>query len=182
MLKSFLKENKPALTFIVKFVLLYLAFNSAYGYFVSQYQTQPDPITIFVSKNVAGLHRLFGEETHALEMTTSKNVTLSNANGAVIQVFEGCNSINVMVVYLAFLLAYKGSLSSTAAFAGFGVLLIYVLNLGRISALYFVEINWPRYLYFVHKYFFTLVLYVAVFALWFAWVRFQKINGSTKGS
>lgn len=173
-LTSFFNDNKPAIVFIIKFVAFYLVFNSLYGLFVDRFLPQPDPITILVSNNVAWCHQWLGENTHALQMLGSKNVALCNAQGTVVQVYEGCNSVNVMLVFWAFLFAFTGPRYATLLFAIAGGVSIYMINLVRVSALYFVELNWPRYVYFFHKYLFTGVIYAVVFLLWFLWIRWLK--------
>ena len=63
-------------------------------------------------------------------------------------------------------------------FIPLGLLVIHLVNLARISLLYFVSIRYPRYMYFAHKYFFTAVLYAAVFMLWVWWVRKYSVRAA----
>jgi exosortase/archaeosortase family protein len=58
-----------------------------------------------------------------------------------------------------------------AWFAPLGVIIIHVVNLGRIIGLFFVVIYLPKALYFSHKYLFTTIIYAVVFVLWLIWLR-----------
>jgi len=68
---------------------------------------------------------------------------------------EGCNAINVSVLFVAFLFAYKGSLKSTMIFALLGLLAIYIFNLLRVAGLFLVARFYPEQLYLMHKFVFT---------------------------
>lgn len=169
-------ENRAAFVFIVKFVILYLAANTLYGFWVEWYSPSADPMTVQVAKMTAKGIAWFDGDVKAIEMANSKNVAIRNAEGIVIEVFEGCNGINVMLVFLSFIIAFRGTLAKTAKFAAIGCAVIYLLNLLRVGALYTVELNWPRYLYFFHKYLFTGGIYLAVFFMWYLWARQVKTD------
>lgn len=55
-----------------------------------------------------------------------------------------------------------------------GILIIHLINLGRIYLLFLVALYRPNYLYFTHKYFFTGIIYIAIFALWYIWIIITK--------
>ncbi len=75
-----------------------------------------------------------------------------------------------MIIYLSFLLAFGPYTKNMAWFAPAGVLAIHIANLARIVLLFWVTLYHPHYLYFLHKYLFTAIIYVAVFVLWIIWV------------
>lgn len=172
-------ENKPAILFLSVFVGLYLVLNTVYGFYVNSFLPQPDPITLFVAKQVAWLLSIGDDSvTYALK-DGYKNVILKNSYRTVIEVFEGCNSINVMIVFVSFMAAFRGKLMSTLLFSLLGLSIVYVMNLIRVAMLYVIEINWPRYLYFFHKYLFTGLIYAVVFLLWFLWAK--KVKRAAEG-
>ena len=91
-----------------------------------------------------------------------------------VSVFEGCNSLNVIIVMLAFLVAYQGRAKYYLWFIPLSIVVIYIANLIRIDALVFVSVYLPDYMYFTHKYFFTAFIYAVVFLLWFWWVKLSS--------
>jgi exosortase family protein XrtF len=169
-----LKQNKAAIYFLLVFVALYLILNTIYGFFVEAYLPNPDPITISVSKQVVFALSWWDESVAYHVKEGTKNVGVSNNYRHVLNVFEGCNGLNVMIVFISFLIAYKGKIRMTFVFGLVGLVIIHVINLGRVALLYAVEIYLPRYLYFFHKYLFTGIIYAVVFFMWYVWAKSVK--------
>jgi exosortase family protein XrtF len=170
-MKDILIKYKPALRFLGIFVGLYLLLNTFYGLWIQHYYPQVDPFTVSIAKQVAALLTLFGQEFSANAEIASANVALWLNNQVVVYVFEGCNGINVMIVYLSFLVAYKGRTRQFLLFFFGGLTLIYLLNLVRVGLLAEVALFYPEQLYFFHKYLFTGFIYAVVFVLWYYWVK-----------
>jgi exosortase family protein XrtF len=170
-MKTLFQENREAILFIVKFVGLYLVLNTLYGFYVEYYYPQPDPVTLVVTRQVAAILSVFHPVVEAIPDSTSSYVILQHNSQIVVSVFEGCNSLNVMIVYISFLIAFKGSLSSTLQFSFLGLVLVYVMNQLRVGLLFEVALKFPQHLYFFHKYFFTGIIYGVVFVVWFFWVK-----------
>lgn len=176
-MKELVHQYKDSLLFIGKFVGLYLILNTGYGFFVSSYNPSPDPITSAVTNHVSWGLSWFHDQINTVPDVREPNIHLQKDFKNVVSVFEGCNSINVMIVFIAFLIAFKGSLKSTVIFAALGLMLIYIINLFRVGLLFEVAYYYPQHLYFFHKYLFTGFIYLIVFAIWYVWiqrVRFEK--------
>lgn len=170
-----MKDLKPALRFLGIFVGLYLGLNILYGFWISSYGNQVDSATKLVTTQTSFLLNLFGEGTFTKEKMTEPSISVANSSGIVMNVFEGCNGINVMVVFASFLFAFGGRLKKLVLFLMGGLLVIYVANLGRVFMLYYVAEYWNDYFYYIHKYVLTAFLYVITFALWWIWI--EKFNG-----
>lgn len=170
-MKELLTKYKPALRFLGIFVGLYLLLNTFYGFWIQHYYPQVDPFTVNITKQVAAILTFFGQAFSANADLQSANIGLWLNNEVVVYVFEGCNGINVMIVYLSFLVAYKGSIRQFLLFFFGGLLLIYLLNLVRVGLLAEVALFYPEQLYFFHKYLFTGFIYSVVFILWYYWVK-----------
>ena len=171
---NILKENRVAILFLVVFVALYVSMNTIYGLYIEFYSPQADPTTLSVAKQVSWCVSWFDDSVGFAEMKGSRNILLSNQNRPVIKVFEGCNGINVMIVFVSFIIAFRGTLYQTVWFTLMGFLVIHVMNLGRVSLLYAVELHFPQYLYFVHKFLFTGLIYAVVFFMWFQWAKIVR--------
>ncbi len=169
-----LSENKPAIRFLLVFIVLYVVLNTGYGLFIEHYLPQADPVTGNVSRQAAFFLSLGDPSVNASIRPGSKYIPISNSGGVVLNVFEGCNGINVFIVFISYLLAFRGTLKATMLYALLGLIVIHIMNLGRIGLLYVVELHFPQYLYFFHKYIFTLLIYAAVFVLWYQWTKGVK--------
>ncbi len=170
-----MKEFKPAFRFLAVFLGLYLGLNIVYGLWISSYGNQADKATILVTNQTSWVLNRFGENTQTRLKEGAPTVSILKDSRIALGVFEGCNSINVMIVFVAFLFAFKGSWKSMAWFLPLGLVLIYIANLVRVILLYYVAEYWRQYFYYIHKYLFTAVIYLIVFILWWWWI--EKISG-----
>ncbi|HTH54964.1 MAG TPA: exosortase family protein XrtF [Cyclobacteriaceae bacterium] len=171
---EFIGENKKAIWFLTVFTALYFALNTCYGLYIQSYYPASDPFTRLVATQVATVLSLFDSSVKAIPSSVSEDIAIINDRETMIYVFEGCNGLNVMIVYLSFLVAFKGPLKLFYKFFAGGLAGIHLLNLGRVVALYGVRAYFPDQLYFFHKYLFTGIIYVMVFVLWYYWVRLVK--------
>ena len=170
-----MKELRPALRFLGIFLGLYLGLNVIYGLWISSYGSAPDSATWLVTKQTSAILNLFGEQTTVTENPGMPSVAIQVGMRSALNVYEGCNGLNVMIVFVAFIFAFGGNRKKLAWFVPLGIVLIYVINLVRVVALYYVAEHWEAYFYYVHKYAFTGVLYLFVLGLWWWWI--EKVNG-----
>ncbi|MBX2894273.1 MAG: exosortase family protein XrtF [Cyclobacteriaceae bacterium] len=175
-----MKEFAPAFRFLIIFLGLYVGLNVVYGMWISSFGKQADPATILITQQTSWILNLIGESTYTQPKPNTPTVAIFKDMRVVLSVFEGCNSINVMIVFISFLFAFRGSWKKLAWFLPVGLGLIYIANLFRIVALYYVAEYWRQYFYYIHKYMFTAVIYLIVFILWWWWI--EKVSGvSVKG-
>jgi exosortase family protein XrtF len=165
-----LKEFKPTILFLVKFFGLYLAGNLLYGAYVTDWYPRPDAVTTLVTEQSSAILNLFGWETEAYEHTSKPTTYIATEEKAIVSVYEGCNGLNVVVVFLSFLLAFGPYTKKMFWFIPLGIVVIHLSNLARIVLLAVVSEHLPGFLYFTHKYLFTAFIYLFVFLLWVWWV------------
>ena len=166
-----LKEYRPAILFLLRFLGIYIIGNILYGLWIVSYGNLADPFTQIVTSNSAWLLNLVGYKASTLMTGQYPNVSLQLSGQTVVNVYEGCNAINVSILFVAFLFAYKGSLRQTFVFTIIGLIAIYIFNLFRVAGLFLVAKYFPDQLYLMHKFIFTGVIYAFVFFLWFLWVK-----------
>jgi exosortase family protein XrtF len=165
-----LKEFRPALLFLGKFLVIYFIANVLYGIFVEHYGKRVDPLTNLVTGQTASFLRLVGFDVVAEKNENAPTVFIKSNHQVIISVYEGCNGLNVAIVFIAFMAAFGGPLKTMTWFLPAGLLIIHSFNLLRISLLYITALHSQEYFYYFHKYFFTAILYLVVFALWTLWV------------
>ncbi|HEV8505008.1 MAG TPA: exosortase family protein XrtF [Chitinophagaceae bacterium] len=165
------KEFKPALRFLLVFVGLYFIGNLVYGVYISYNGNAPDEMTSLIADQSAWLlSNLFGYDVHAVLNASGPTVFLKTGEYDVLNIYEGCNGINVFIVFSAFIIAFNGNNKKSFWFIPLGIFILHLSNLLRIIFLYWTAVNFHRYFYYVHKYIFTGVIYAAVFVLWIIWV------------
>jgi exosortase family protein XrtF len=166
-----IKEFTPTILFLLKFVGIYVVGNFLYGLYVTAYAPAPDPVTHWITDQTASVLTSFGWPTISVALPDKPTTRLDFGGRIILAVYEGCNGINVMIIFIGFLIAFGPLTKQLFWFIPIGLLIIHVMNLARITLLFWVSIYMKHYMYFMHKYFFTAILYVVVFILWVWWVR-----------
>jgi exosortase family protein XrtF len=169
-----LKEFRPTIFFLLKFVGFYLIANILYGVYVTAYSPSPDPATKWVSAQSAALVTACGWPTVTIDHPRKPTTQLLYDNRPILAVYEGCNGINTIIIFLAFVFAFGPPGIRLLWFIPLGILVIHLANLLRISLLFFVAEHRPDFMYFFHKYLFTASLYVVIFLLWITWVKLNS--------
>lgn len=177
------KKFKPTIFFLLRFFGIYLAGSLLYGAFISYYDTldppRTDPITRYVAVHCAyptgWLGYDFRLEPHdhlnreSLPEQTYDTLWLNGQYA--VSVEEGCNGINIMILFVAFVVAFSGKRRNMLLFIPAGLVFIHLANIGRLLLLSLLNVEWgAAAFHFFHKYGFTAVLYAAVFVLWYLWV------------
>jgi exosortase family protein XrtF len=180
-MRQLFMEFKPALFFLGKFLAIYFIGNIVYGIYVESFVTKPDTVTQAVSYQTVKLLNLCGYQSSAADHASEPKVAIKNNGVVVLSVFEGCNGLNVVIVFIAFLVAFGGPPKKMVIFLFIGVITIHFINLLRIAVLFYLAQHNTQQFYYFHKYFFTATLYLVVFGLWAIWViRFNERKGKTK--
>ncbi|MCR9154843.1 MAG: exosortase family protein XrtF [Bacteroidetes bacterium] len=176
-----LKEFRPTILFLVKFLGIYLIGSALYGVYIANYDAnnELDPITRWVTYQCANTANVFGYEYAVLEddhmnWNSEEEQTFDSLwlnSDYAISVEEGCNGINIMILFIAFVVGFGGKLLNMLIFIPSGLLFIHLANLGRLMLLSLLNVEFDgRGFHFFHKYGFTAVLYLAILILWYFWV------------
>lgn len=186
-----LKEFRPTILFLVKFFAIYLGLSTLYGIYISRYDTADppltDPITHFITVNCTGTASLMGYETSVVEDDHLNREVLPEVTYDslwfdsiyAVSIEEGCNGVNIMILFLAFVIAFGGRLVNMLIFIPSGILFIHLTNIARLIFLSLLNVEFGgRGFYFFHKYGLTAVIYFAVFLLWVLWV--VRFSGKKK--
>ncbi|QNR24816.1 exosortase family protein XrtF [Croceimicrobium hydrocarbonivorans] len=183
------KEFKPTILFLIKFISIYLVGSGLYGYYISNYDLQEklDPITRWVTYQCAGTAGMFGYDSEVVQndhLAREENAeqtydSLWLDRTYAISVEEGCNGINIMILFVAFVIGFGGKFLNTLLFIPAGLLFIHFANLGRLMLLSVLNVDFDgKGFHFFHKYGFTAVLYLAILILWYFWV--MHWNGKSR--
>ena len=153
------EEVKPALRFLGIFLGSYLTLNLLYGVWIESLDKTPDAMTVEVTSEVAMILQKIGYQARIEPNPSGPTVFLLNGKKKVLNMFEGCNGINVAIVFLCFVLAFGGNRTRMIWFIGLGMVAIHLANLGRILWLYWLAAHHPQLFYYFHKYLFTAVIH-----------------------
>ena len=179
-------KNKAIVVFLAKFFATYFILFGIYSYYLSKTQQKGDvfscaPVTRMVADHVQKVATMLGYETYTEQSADELSIVLVINGEYASRIVEGCNSVSVIILFLAFIIAFSGKLTHTILYGLFGVLLIYVVNVLRIIAITILYYKFPKYQDILHDLFFPAIIYGLTFMLWVTWVKFFS-NLSRKDS
>lgn len=166
-----INEFKPTIFFLLKFVGIFIIGNLLYGVYITSYEPTVDPLTHSVTAQTAIVLNVCGYPVQVEDRATKPTSDISYLGTGKLAVYEGCNGINTMIIFVAFVVAFGPTSRAMLWFIPLGLVLIHFVNLLRITLLFLVSEHIPKAMYFTHKYFFTAIIYVVIFCLWLWWVR-----------
>lgn len=183
-MKSLLKQYKPVIKFIATFLLVYGVLSLAYSYYLDVSKGTvyyPDYVTNLVANQSEILLDSFGYDSQVLPHPDEPSMKLLVNGKYIARVIEGCNGTSVIILFIAFVVAFAGKAKTTFFYVLSGSVLIYTVNLFRIVILAIGLYHYPWRKEILHSVIFPGMIYGMVFLLWMFWVnrfsKIKKING-----
>lgn len=168
------KKYRSVIRFIFIFIGSYFIlslFYNAYLVFFRSTRYYPDYITHLVAVQSEKLIRSLGYSADILPHQTELSMKLYVNDLFMARIVEGCNSVSIIILFIAFILAFFGRWRMTLLYIFAGSVIIYAMNIFRIAALSIGIYEFPQYAHILHGILFPLVIYGTVFVLWLIWVR-----------
>lgn len=135
-----------------------------------------DDFSIIVSNQSASVLNIINDEAVAVLENTPSYIKFFFKQNYVARITEGCNAISVIILFIAFIIAFTGKLKHTIGFVIGGSLLIYIINVLRISFLILLINHFPQMQTFWHNVVFPLIIYGLVLILWIVWIKRFSLN------
>lgn len=185
-MKKYFILYKPFLLFLGKFLLTYLVLTFIYQSYLGQFdvnKNETDSFTVLVAQQTKDLMLVFDCDVKTLPNTREPAVNIYYNQKPMARIIEGCNAMSVIILFVAFVVAFSGKLKPTLLYIMTGSLLIHILNVTRIALLCVLMYSYPEQQHFLHGVVFPLFIYGVVFMLWILWVnkfsKYAKKNSST---
>ena len=175
-MKKYLTQFKPFLIFIGTFFAVYIALTLLYKFYLNSFKAdEVDGITNLVGHNVEQLLHAFNFDIKVQKSLSNSWLEVLYNNHYIVRIIEGCNAISVIILFIAFVLAFSGKFKVTLYYILFGIVFIYILNIARIALLTILLFHFPEKNHLLHGVLFPLIIYGTVFILWIIWVnKFSK--------
>ncbi|MEI6866464.1 exosortase family protein XrtF [Flavicella sp.] len=172
-----MSKRKKILKFLVKFFGAYFLFFGIYSYYLFSTQKKVQkfecsPITYGVAEQTISVLTFFGYDVKLEQHTEELSIKLLFDDVYLARVIEGCNSLSVIILFVSLIIAFSGSFWKTLFFALFGSVVIYCLNILRISFLTVALAKFPEQKEILHNLVFPSLIYGLVFLLWVIWVNY----------
>ena len=172
-----MKKNKAIIIFLIKFFATYFILFGIYSFYLNRTQKKTDPfscspITQRVARDSETFSRFLGLNARVEQNEEELSMKFILDGQHVVNIVEGCSSVSIIILFLAFIIAFKGGFRDTVLFGIAGIVFIYLTNLLRIILLTVLYKEYPEYGYFLHELFFPAIIYGMVFLLWIIWVKY----------
>lgn len=174
MLKQLITQYRGVFKFLGIFLGSYLLLTLMYnGYLMASANSNypPDFITHLVAKQCNQIINQFGYNAQVIPDTSQPMMQLYVNNTYVARIIEGCNALSIIVLFSAFIIAFRSTFKRTLFFVFAGSVLIYAVNLLRIAILAVALYEYPEQESLLHGVIFPGLIYGMVFLLWFFWVK-----------
>ena len=169
----------PAIrSFLLRALIIFVLWKCIYGFFLEPNRTLDNSLTMKVGGDVAWvLKKLKSSQDYQAEARIDEKwfegrlyaapVTRIEYKGKkLMHIADGCNGLELFVLYLGFIFILPASLKRKFAFGIAGIFIIHIINVLRCVGLAFVAIHWRDHFEFAHHYLFKAVVYGIVFLLW----------------
>jgi exosortase/archaeosortase family protein len=171
-------DAKKAMTrFFIKLSLLFTIWFFVYTLFLSPRRTIDRPVTNFITlaavqcinavSPVQALTWIEHKDNH-------KNYLIQN-NEEVFGIFDVCNGIDLMFIYIGILALLPYSAKRKIVFSIGGIIAIILANIVRVCCLYFIYVYQKSAFEFSHHYLFTILMYVLIFYGWLLFIKKKKV-------
>lgn len=170
-LKTLIKQYQPFFFFLGKFFFSYLVLTILYRLYLSGFVHQVDGFTRNVSCATEKILLFFEQRVYIVEDAFNEQYQLYFEGEYIARIIEGCNSISVIVLFDAFVIAFSTGFQQTFVFLLFGSVFIYVVNILRIALLVVLCSLYPQYEHFLHGVLFPVIIYGIVCLFWLYWIK-----------
>jgi len=178
-----IKKNKAVVKFLLLFGGSYVILALGYQYYLTHFSSHeyyPEYITHLVTKQSKYVVESLGYDVRIAPHPNDLSMKFIVNDNYVARIVEGCNAISVVILFVAFIIAFHTNFKKTFLFAFSGATLIYALNIIRVGLLCIGIHEYPEYASFLHDIVFPGFIYGVVFLLWMIWVRMsterKKVN------
>ncbi|HEX9944847.1 MAG TPA: exosortase H [Thermoanaerobaculia bacterium] len=159
----FWRRNRRELTFLLLFVvLLGGGFTLISLHWVNDHVVEPF---------TAGVARASGATLKLLGQDVTMQGTVIRSPRFAVNIRNGCNGVEAMLIFLAAVLAFPASWKSRLAGLALGVLAIQVVNLVRVVALFLTGAYFPRIFDTSHTVIWQTIVILFGVLLWIFWAN-----------
>lgn len=171
-----LKDFKPVLRILLRFIIIYLVLLFGYQFYLNSFkEIGLDPFSKMITEQVCSIQNGLHYPTQLYNDVAKEQVWFYVKETYVTRMVEGCNAISVMILFVSFVFAfYKGA--KTFIFVFIGLLILYIINVLRIVGINLLVSDYKEYERLAHDFLFPAIIYGTVVILWLVWIKFFALK------
>lgn len=159
----FWRRNRRELTFLILFVVLLGG-----GFTLISVNWFNDHV---IEPFTAGIARASGATLDLLGQEVTMQGTVIRSPRFAVNIRNGCNGVEAMLIFLAAVLAFPAPWKSRLAGLALGILAIQVVNLVRVVALFLTGVYFPRIFDTSHTVIWQTIVILFGVLLWIFWAH-----------
>lgn len=160
---SFWRRNRRELTFLILFIVLLGA-----GFTLISVNWVNDHV---VEPFTAGVARVSGAALNVLGQHVTMVGTVIRSPKFAVNIRNGCNGVEAMLIFLAAVLAFPASWKSRLVGLALGILAIQIVNLVRVIALFLTGVYFPRIFASSHTVIWQTIVILFGVLIWVFWAN-----------
>lgn len=174
---------KPIRLFLGKALLVFIVWKIIYGVFLNNSNHLDHLLTTHVAEvstkflNNIGVLDGFTTKRQMKEIIQNGAVhkwevsQIFHHNNIVLNIADACNGLELMVLYIGFIICMPSSFLRKTIYIILGVIALDLLNIFRCMGLIYLREYFNAYFQFAHHYLFKATVYTATFAIWMLYSR-----------
>ena len=147
---------------------LFILYNNFY---LSFYSDLIDPYTYWLSLSVDRILELIGYKFTLNTYNGPNCIYFWWNNRPIFGITEGCNGISITMLFISFIIAFKGPTHAMLRYLILGTLVITIINFLRVIVLGVLFVNYPKVSAICHDVLFPSGIYGVIFLLWIYWIK-----------
>ena len=176
----------PIRLFLGKALLFFVVWQIVYGFSLFKIKAVDDSLTthvgmasVYVLNNFTTMSgftekKEIYSETLGGETTQYLSAAIYHNNRKVLNIAKACNGLELMVLFVGFIVCMPSKFWRKAKYIVLGLLLLDAVNILRCVGLIYLMEYFHAYFQFAHHYLFKMIVYTVTFLIWVYFSR--KIN------
>lgn len=185
------KIPKQVRSFLVKALVFFLVWKFLYIVFLSDSKYIDYPLTTHVAEASTSFLNFVGD----LDNFTTERVLITDIidgemieqmasqvfldGSVVLNIADVCNGLELIVLYIGFIICMPSRFWRKAIYIVIGVLIIDIINILRCAGLICIREYFYIYFDFAHHYLFKAVVYAVTFIMWMVYARKIQFKNET---
>lgn len=180
--------------FIGKALFLAILWKLIYITFLMSPRLMDKPLTnhvglaaAFMLNQFSGMHHFKAYHTSDTtimegQLQITQVCKIVHENKKVLHIADGCNGLELMVLYAGFILCFPTSISKKMSYLLIGLSIIDIMNILRCAGLGFIKEYYHPYFSFSHHFIFKAIIYTAIVILWVQYCKNKTIQNVGKSN
>ena len=173
--------------FLGKALLFFIAWKIAYTFFID-----PSLLDYPLTEHVSDASVFLLNNSGYLSDFTSERIIIENGDTVyessqiwhndyvVLYIADVCNGLELMVLYIGFIVCMPSSFWRKLKYIIIGVVIIDIINILRCCGLIYLREYFHQYFEFAHHYLFKIIVYGCTFIMWIIFSRKIKLKYEAK--